>query len=68
MMDRGHPYARRTWLRSHLLWFLIDLGVADKGQDCETVDAWHHWYNRDGETSGCYHCRVVRDGRLWESK
>ena len=48
-------------------WFLIDLGVADKGQDCEAAGGWHEWYNLDGENSGCYHCKVVRPGRLWET-
>jgi len=49
-----------------LAWFLINLGVAAKGRDCETVGAEHHWYNRDGKTSGCYHCEVIGPGRLWE--
>jgi hypothetical protein len=40
--------------------------VADKGPDCERVGAKHWWYNRDNATSGCYHCKVVRDGRFWE--
>lgn len=66
MMDRGHPYAWRTWLRTHLPWFLINLGVADKGKDCEGVGAQHHWYNQDGQKSACYHCHVVPIGRLWE--
>jgi hypothetical protein len=65
--DKGHPYAWRTWLRSRLPWFLIDLGVASKGKDCEEVEGWHRWYNIDGKSSGCYHCRQVREGRLWES-
>ncbi len=64
--ERGHPYAWRTWLRGHLPWFLIDLGLAGKGHDCEAKGAWHRWHNRDGETSACYHCHVVRPGRLWE--
>ena len=28
--DPGHPYRWRTWIRVHLPWFLIDLGVAAK--------------------------------------
>ena len=48
-----------------LPWFLINLGVGAKGQDCETVGADHGWYNRDGSTSGCFHCEVVRAGQLW---
>jgi hypothetical protein len=45
---------------------LINLGIAKKGRDCEGVGAEHHWYNIDNKTSGCYHCRVVRDGQLWK--
>ena len=60
-----HPYAWRTWLRTRLPWFLIDLGVAAKGADCEAVGASHHWYNRDDSSSGCYHCDIVRDGQHW---
>lgn len=67
-MKKRHPYAWRTWLRQHLPYFLIDCGVAAKGRDCEGVRAEHHWYNVDGSTSSCYHCRVTRLGRLWESK
>jgi hypothetical protein len=62
-----HPYAWRTRLRRHLPWLLIDLGFARKGADCEAVGANHAWYNRDGESSGCYHCEVTRPGRLWRS-
>jgi hypothetical protein len=65
--DKGHPYALRTWLRQYLPWFLIDLGVADKGEDCEKIGARHFWYCKDENTSGCYHCKVVRKGRLWET-
>jgi hypothetical protein len=66
--DRGHPYAWRTWLRGHLPWFLINLGVADKGRDCEAKGARHRWYSQDHENSACHHCRVVRPGRLWETR
>ena len=61
------PYRWRTALRRHLPWFLIDWGVAAKGADCERQGGSHEWYNRDGIHSGCYHCQVVRAGRLWES-
>ena len=64
--DKGHPYAFRTWLRRHLPWFLIDLGIANKGSDCEVVGGWDRWYNIDGKRSGCYHCRIEREGKLWE--
>jgi hypothetical protein len=50
-----------------LPWFLIDLGIADKGKDCESVGARHHWYNAGEESSGCYHCKVIREGRLWQA-
>jgi GNAT superfamily N-acetyltransferase len=62
----AHPYAWRTQLRKRLPWFLIDLGMASKGADCESVGAAHHWYNIDHESSGCYHCEVVRPGQLWK--
>jgi hypothetical protein len=48
-------------------WFLIDRGLAAKGQDCERAGGNHCWYNRDDVSSGCYHCKVVRPGRLWET-
>ncbi len=64
--DEGHPYAWRTWLRGRLPWFLIDLGFAGKGRNCDTVGAWHRWYNEDNINSACYHCRQIRPGRLWE--
>ena len=63
---KGHPYRWRTRIRRYLPWFLIDLGLADKGYDCESVGAEHSWYNIDNETSGCYHCHVIRQGRLWK--
>lgn len=62
----GGPYRRRTWLRIILPWFLIDLGVASKGKDCELAGGQHEWYNIDNENSGCYHCHIVKPGRLWE--
>ena len=60
-----HPYAWRTWLRRRLPRFLIDLGIAAKGTDCEALGAEHHWYSRDNASSGCYHCEVIRPGQLW---
>ena len=68
MWEPGHPYRWRTWIRVHLPWFLINLGVAAKGRDCELVGAEHHWYNRDDASSGCYHCEVVRLGRQWKRR
>ncbi len=59
-----HPYRWRTRLRGllprPLCWWV------EKGSDCESVRAEHHWYNKDNEHSACYHCNVVREGRLWE--
>ncbi len=54
-------------VRRHLPWFLIDLGIAAKGQDCEAGGGEHDWYNADDQNSACYHCEVVKPGRLWES-
>jgi hypothetical protein len=62
------PYRWRTALRRHLPWFLINLGIAGKGLDCERSGGSHHWYNRDDVSSGCYHCKVVRSGRLWDAQ
>ena len=62
---RLHPYAWRTWLRGRLPWFLIELGIANKAQDCGAVGAPHDWYNMDDQTSRCYHCRVIGEGQLW---
>jgi hypothetical protein len=60
-----HPYRWRTWLRGHLPWLVINAGVASKGEDCEKVGGGHLWYNHDDRQSGCYHCKVIRPGRLW---
>ena len=53
-------------IRGLLPWILIDLGVCDKGKDCESAGGSHSWYNHDDKTSACYHCKVTRPGRLWE--
>jgi hypothetical protein len=68
MWEDKHPYRWRTWIRAHLPWFLIDLGIARKGHDCEAVGGWHHWYHVDDSSSGCHHCEVVRPGRLWNDE
>lgn len=60
------PYRLRTGLRRALPWWLINLGLASKGKDCESKGGNHEWYNLDGATSGCYHCVVVRVGQLWQ--
>ena len=56
----GGPYRFNTWLRSHLPWFLINLGIASKGKDCEQAGGSHEWYNMDDNLSACYHCEVER--------
>ncbi len=60
------PYRLRTRIRRHLPWFLINLGVCRKGNDCEKAGGLHEWHNKDGRHSACYHCNVIREGRLWE--
>jgi hypothetical protein len=62
----SHPYEWRLRWRRRLPWFLINLGIADKGRDCDAVGAQHRWYNHDDASSGCYYCKVIREGRLWE--
>jgi hypothetical protein len=61
------PYRLRTRIRGNLPWWLINLGVAPKGPNCEEAGGQHEWYNRDNASSGCYHCEVVRPGKLWSS-
>lgn len=60
-----HPYRRRTFWRILLprpfCWWI------GKGWDCEKVGAEHHWYSIDDRESACYHCKVVQEGRLWET-
>jgi hypothetical protein len=61
---RRHPYESRTAMRLRLPRFLIKLGLAAPGRDCESVGAPHLWYNQDGLRIACYHCKVVRSGHL----
>jgi hypothetical protein len=65
-MKNRHPYELRKRLRSILPWFLIDLGVAVKGKDCQSVNANHSLYNIDGVVNGCYYCEqeFPRDPKL----
>jgi hypothetical protein len=35
-------------------------------EDCEQAGNTHRWFNIDGMHSGCYNCRVVRQGQLWD--
>lgn len=37
--QKPSPYRWRTAARRRLPWFLIDLGVANKGEDCEKAGA-----------------------------
>lgn len=64
--DWREPYRWRTNLRGHLPWCLNRL--FGKGLDCEAVGGIHQWYNIDNETSGCYHCVVIREGQLWNTQ
>ena len=65
-MVKKHPYRYRLWWRKRLPWFLIDLGIADKGKDCELVNAEHSWYKIDNKTSGCYYCKKIANGMKWK--
>ena len=66
-MGAKHPYGIRLWWRQRLPWFLIDLGLAKKGKDCESVKAKHYWYKIDGNYSGCYFCKVTVQGEKWKN-
>ena len=57
------PYRWRTNLR--ILLPALFGRFLKKGADCETLGAAHDWYNKDNETSACYHCQVERPGQLW---
>ena len=61
-----HPYSWRTNLRCALprplCWWVT------KGGDCEAAGANHVWYKQDDVYSACYHCRVIREGQLWQSQ
>ena len=65
MWNTGHPYRWRTWLRSNLPSFFVNWRIVEKGNDCEKVGGQHHWYNLDGKSSGCYHCKVIKEGKFW---
>lgn len=58
-LDKRHPYGWRTWIRTKLPQFLINLGVAEKGDDCASVGGEHAWYKITDKLDGCYHCKIV---------
>ncbi|WP_233131513.1 hypothetical protein [Tenacibaculum holothuriorum] len=62
---KNHPYYIRLWLRQRLPWFLINLGIGEKGIDCFSVGAAHKWYNIDGNKSGCYYCKQISEEINW---
>ncbi len=66
--NKHHPYYRKLWWRTKLSWLLIDMGLANKGVDCEKVNAEHHWYNIDNKQSGCYYCKIIKEGKHWLKK
>lgn len=69
-MKKQHPYELRKRLRSVLPWFLIDMGIAGKGKNCELVGANHSYYNIDGSSNGCYYCEqeFIRDPKLTKTQ
>ena len=62
-----HTHALRTWVRGRLPWFLIRLGVADFGRDCDALEASHYWCNVDDAHSLCIFCGSEREGQLWRT-
>ncbi|MEZ4884157.1 MAG: hypothetical protein R3E32_05395 [Chitinophagales bacterium] len=67
-MKKRHPYYLRWWWRQRLPWFLINIGIGDKGENCELANAEHVWYNIDNKTSGCYYCKKIAKEKLWLSE
>lgn len=65
MAIQSSPFRWRTRIRRHLPWFLIDLGLAAKGDDCEAHGGHHEWYNAGDSVSACYHCKIEKPGQLW---
>ena len=64
-MKNKHPYELRLRIREKLPWFLINVGIAAKGSDCEKVKADHKWYNSVNGYSSCYYCKIEKIGELW---
>ena len=48
--------------------FLDAFWDASRIEDCEALGLHHVWHNRDNKTSGCYNCRKIELGRLWEDQ
>jgi hypothetical protein len=65
--NKKHPYEWRLLIRQKLSWFLIDLGFAAKGKNCEIVGANHDWYNKGNNFSACYYCKIEKEGELWKT-
>jgi len=61
-----HPHALRTWVRSRLPFFLLRMGAAGFGRDCESIGAIHNWHNLDNVRSRCIFCGQEREGQLWQ--
>jgi hypothetical protein len=68
MGKKRHPYGLRLRIREKLPWFLINIGIAAKGDDCEKVKAEHEWYNQGDAISACYFCKVEKEGSLWKKE
>lgn len=63
-MYNKHPYGNKRWQRERLPWFIVNWGIAKKGEDCEKVNAKHQWYNIDNLNSGCYFSKLTKFGKL----
>jgi Domain of unknown function (DUF4288) len=46
----------------------LDIHYPEKPDDCETTGETHRWHNLDDKRSSCYHCKVIREGNLWQDK
>lgn len=48
--------------------FMDQYRCASRIESCDTFGFHHVWHNIDNQTSGCYNCKVVREGRMWEQE
>ena len=46
--------------------FLEQYWCVSRIESCDAFGFQHFWHNIDNLTSGCYNCKIVREGRLWE--